>query len=340
MMKQYTDRCIVGLSVSGKLYLVTTNNHITQENKNDELWDVISEQWIGSPVIDDCEWTFMHLDKLGLDDEIEKEPTLLLKVDDDQITRYNEYILSIVSDARAQVSDVVKGTVFENNQVVINQLMTTKLKNNITTCENDELSKEDMYKIIKMCDCEKLILSAIDVYNQYDANCCLWFLMFKGEILIKDIMCDILTPEQIQTARSIWMDHIRHHRQSAFAELDSLEEQAKADGCDPEDIEDITTIKQMFRDIPEDCDMSNYNTLVQITDFWPTLLLPKPPELDLEQPNQFESNYKLRKLLDRIDNADDLLTLLSDIELNQDEVRFSDVAIEMVKDRINVLQSK
>lgn len=73
-----------------------------------------------------------------------------------------------------------------------------------------------------------------------------------------------------------YVDIIREHRNQAFQELDELEAQAREDGASEDDIADIDIIKQMFRDIPQDIDLSQYTTVSDLYNFWPSLLLPKP----------------------------------------------------------------
>ena len=76
------------------------------------------------------------------------------------------------------------------------------------------------------------------------------------------------------------MNQIRLKREESFKELDQLEEEARASGSTDEDLADIDTIKQMFRDIPQDTDLSSYKNMHELLDFWPSLLLPKPKLLD------------------------------------------------------------
>jgi hypothetical protein len=79
--------------------------------------------------------------------------------------------------------------------------------------------------------------------------------------------------------REQYMDIIRDHRDTSFKELDQLEQEAREQGSSDEDIQDIDTIKQMFRDIPQDTDLNNFNDIRSLYEFWPSLLQPKPPAL-------------------------------------------------------------
>lgn len=76
--------------------------------------------------------------------------------------------------------------------------------------------------------------------------------------------------------KDMWMDKIRIYRNRTLAELDELESETKSSSDDPEDLEDVNTIKQMFRDIPQDTCMDDLKDIEQVVEFWPSLLLPHP----------------------------------------------------------------
>jgi len=76
--------------------------------------------------------------------------------------------------------------------------------------------------------------------------------------------------------KDMWMDKIRLFRNRTLTELDDLENETKASSDDPEDLEDVNTIKQMFRDIPQDTNMDDLKDFEQVVEFWPSLLLPHP----------------------------------------------------------------
>lgn len=87
------------------------------------------------------------------------------------------------------------------------------------------------------------------------------------------------TEQTMQSIREDYMNIIRTHRAKAFEELDQMEEDARESGATEEDLADIDTIKQMFRDIPADVDLSGYKSIPELYEFWPSLLLPKPSQL-------------------------------------------------------------
>ena len=81
----------------------------------------------------------------------------------------------------------------------------------------------------------------------------------------------------LKRAADKWMSIIREYRDSALKELDQLEDETKQSGdYDESDIQDINTIKQMFRDIPQETDLTQYKTIEDLTGFWPSILLPHP----------------------------------------------------------------
>lgn len=101
-------------------------------------------------------------------------------------------------------------------------------------------------------------------------------------------------------AHACWIDLLRKFRKDAFEELDELEKNT----TDRDELQDIDTIKQMFRDIPQDVDLSSLTTVEQIVNFWPPLLLPVPQEIDLyrryidRQKNpQFEPDEEMQTLV-------------------------------------------
>jgi len=85
--------------------------------------------------------------------------------------------------------------------------------------------------------------------------------------------------ETMRVIRDKYMDYIRIYRDKAFEELDQLESETKEAGGTEDDLSDINTIKQMFRDIPQDVSLEEYGNIIDLYDFWPSLLLPKPADL-------------------------------------------------------------
>jgi hypothetical protein len=77
-----------------------------------------------------------------------------------------------------------------------------------------------------------------------------------------------------EAAKQGYMDCIRDCRDESFVELDQLEVETKSNGGSAEDLQDIDTIKQMFRDIPQDTNLDEAETVMDLVEVWPSLLLP------------------------------------------------------------------
>lgn len=151
-------------------------------------------------------------------------------------------------------------------------------------------------------------------------------------------------PDQhiMEQVKDSYMDLIREHRDKCFTELDQLEDEARAEGADEEDLKDIDTIKQMFRDIPQDTDLSQYKTINELYEFWPSLLLPKPKnlltraELDtLEPENTPDYLTELRSLLSHIDNTTEIKLLLTEIG---DLKKLPSGAYDLFQERVSFIE--
>lgn len=128
-------------------------------------------------------------------------------------------------------------------------------------------------------------------------------------------------------AREQYMNFIREHRKKSFEELDQLEKEAKDAGAGDEDIQDIDTIKQMFRDIPQDTDLSKYKTVEELINFWPSLILPNPlNHILLDKIKQIREANASRDVFDDIietftaDNINDITELLKDMKAKKPTV--------------------
>jgi len=79
----------------------------------------------------------------------------------------------------------------------------------------------------------------------------------------------------VPVLKEIWSNLIRHYRNRALNELD-LEFQVALEKGETEGVEEIGVIRQMLRDLPEEMNLDQYTTAVDILSFWPTILLPAP----------------------------------------------------------------
>lgn len=141
---------------------------------------------------------------------------------------------------------------------------------------------------------------------------------FDFKIGIEDLSVDILDPDKMEALRGLWLGKIREQRNKVFQELDELENNAKKET--PEDIEDIESIKQMFRDIPQDTDLSGFKNVKDLVSFWPALLMPAPDIVsNLKYSPLFESPTispltKLANILNEINDKEVLEQLKSEME--------------------------
>ena len=93
----------------------------------------------------------------------------------------------------------------------------------------------------------------------------------------------------IPTVQVMWMDLIRWYRNNALKQLD-LEFNLALEQADQDGVEEIGLIKKMLRDLPDDIDMSQYDTYEKIVSFWPTILLPAPEFVQPFAPELAQSN--------------------------------------------------
>lgn len=139
----------------------------------------------------------------------------------------------------------------------------------------------------------------------------------------------ITDPDQLQSAggddtvmnkvRDGYMHQIRLARVEAFKELDQLEDEARGQGSSDDDLADIDQIKQMFRDIPQDNDLSKYKDIASLVGFWPSLLLPQPACLDeghieylKNQPVEENDHHSLLSKITDVDSLEEIYRELAD----------------------------
>ena len=150
--------------------------------------------------------------------------------------------------------------------------------------------------------------------------------LFKFKINPTRIDSNKLTEEELKLARASWLDIIRDKREVALIELDELEEEVKSQSDSTEDdIKDIQTIKQMFRDIPQETDLEVHKTFRDLIHDWPALLLPYPEDLEIlkeitalpeeqgEQPPAMDHNTALEQMVSKITNLSDLQKLYDEV---------------------------
>ena len=88
---------------------------------------------------------------------------------------------------------------------------------------------------------------------------------------------DIDTGTSIEEVRVKWLDNICKYQDKGIKVL----EQEKNEHDDPEFDEEVKIIKQMLEDIPQiaETELAECTTNVQIFEYWPSLLYPRPLEI-------------------------------------------------------------
>lgn len=148
----------------------------------------------------------------------------------------------------------------------------------------------------------------------------------------------------MQEWRDWYMSKIREKRQESFLELDQLEQEAKDSDATAEDLEDIETIKQMFRDIPQETDLSQFKRIDEMLDFWPSLILPSPFTINFKELKnivvEIDAKDELKAILESVYDLDELVRLVSDMEelTVEEKENLPSYVIEEVENRIQKLR--
>ena len=162
---------------------------------------------------------------------------------------------------------------------------------------------------------------------------------FKFENL-GDIWNKQFDESQLVEFRNWYMNKIRSERNVAFGELDQLENDAKIADASEQDLNDIDTIKQMFRDIPQTINLDQFTTLPELLSFWPSLLVNTScPKLDIVKPHFItpSDNDYVQTLLNDIEDLEELKKLLNDVT---SEASASGEVIKLIEDRIRQLEAR
>ena len=136
----------------------------------------------------------------------------------------------------------------------------------------------------KLNDCARFIeLGFVDknklkeILYRRDCDDITWRLL-KAVGFTCDCLDDLINADaqDMVRIREGYMNYIRLRREASLLELDGLEQEIKDSDGSVDDLQDVDTIKQMFRDIPQDTDLSGYCNAKELLSFWPSLLLPTP----------------------------------------------------------------
>lgn len=172
------------------------------------------------------------------------------------------------------ISDIGQMTVFVNDDGSYDHDRTATLINAMydeieccDQCEHTHCSKRELQDIMLHT---RTNVSDVDVFMTWDV---LRAVDFKFKT-IHDLQ--LAEKDEMSTLCEGYLNYMRSKRSHAFEELDQLEKEVRDTDGTPDDLEDIDTIKQMFRDIPQDFDSSLYKSADKLFEYWPSLLTPKP----------------------------------------------------------------
>jgi hypothetical protein len=169
----------------------------------------------------------------------------------------------------------------------------------------NQFTRDELYKRVSR-------LYVLDVTNIDKPNYILDFLIkLKFAIEVNQIILNRVSDEN----RSIVIDCckrlINEHIDETVNELNQLKSQTQ----DAEDIEDIDVIIQMYRDIVEELDYSQCETLLDYFKNWPPLLMPIPKYIDMfihrvENIIPYDQYVDFMNIVDSSLSYDDMLQLL------------------------------
>lgn len=352
----YTSKVPIGLLynkyVDDKKYqtwgLVTTADGLTPDaNKPADVpgcyvfWDFVTNDWIIVGHDNVTTWTIEHLDTLKhlSDDGTEcPSPTVLLRLSAEDTARYCETLISETTNIVNNIDDTIESKKINLSKDERLDVLSACFKNKPNGAPASHgLQPNDLSDVVSAPRGDASLNDVLNVFRDYDLKACNYYLILECCVDIDTIINDTATEEEMSVARDKWMNYIRKHRLIAFEELDELEEEARKEGSTIEDLQDIDTIKQMFRDIPQDTDLTQYKTLEDLTNFWPSLLLPKPPVEKPTKNTQLSPEEELASILKDVNSIEDLQNILD--EVNHPESEVPGYAVEMLTSRISELKS-
>lgn len=328
-------------------HVTTANNLAPNENKPQPIdgcyvfWDYVTNDWIIVGHGDIITWTLENLDTLKhLSDDVSEcpSPDVLLNLSAKDATKYCKTLIDETVSIVDNVDNIIKSKNLNLSECEKHGVMSACFKHKATgTSASHNLQPSDIPDFVNASRGDATLNDVLDVFQEYNLEACNCYLALECCIDIDTIVNDTLTEEEMSHSRGKWMDFIRKHRLKAFEELDQLEEEAKKEGSGEEDLQDIDTIKQMFRDIPQDTDLSQYKTLEQLTNFWPSLLLPKPPVAKPSPNISPDPEGELVSILKSVDDIEELQNILDEASLPGSEV--PGFAIRELTSRISELIS-
>lgn len=235
------------------------------------MWDILDNKEIQLPVNSIIEWSMATL-----------------PVPQDRIGLVNGKI-EVIEKADVDDLPLVKTSKYEQHDWAGAIERLSSEMEELSDCKG-LVDDTKLQNIMMRNDCDK---TAWAVLKAFGFSCeCVDELIHANE----DTMCCI---------RDGYMNMIRKHRETSFEELDQLEQEARDSGADDDDLKDIDTIKQMFRDIPQDTDLSGYKDALELLEFWPALILPSPVNYTLKSyiKSRTEIEHPLKKYIDQLDTT-------------------------------------
>jgi hypothetical protein len=183
-------------------------------------------------------------------------------------------------------------------------------------------------------------------YNLKTESRFIWDSYIKMQFRSQNIseIFDEIDETVMQQWRDWFMDQIRLKRQESFLELDQLEQEAKDNDATAEDLEDIDTIKQMFRDIPQQTNLEQYKHIEEMLNFWPSLILPSPFMVNFTELKSMviesDPRDEIITLLNSIDELDELIILVDDLKKlgAEDAEKLPPYVVEEIESRIQKLR--
>jgi len=259
--------------------------------------------------------------------------------------RIGEHVEMPYMAAPPVVTDPTKVELLSSGHIALYNMLTQQIDeihvDSITsyryyTDDNNEIDLTAMHKRVNndiaeindCVDCEAIQLTKLEVISRY----CVYGQSQSEWSVIKHFHCKYTINQLREPSdalmvelRDHYMSLIREHRVKSFKELDQLEDETRKQGGTDEDLQDIDTIKQMFRDIPQDINLSACKSVIELYEYWPSLMLPKPKDiLHKHQLNELKPEETIsvdipgiRDMLSKSSSITDLNLLLSGITGNE-----------------------
>lgn len=182
----------------------------------------------------------------------QNEVTVYDCVLDDNVTMNTHNILHVTVHNQANIQ--------ENNEFYSTEISSMKQEVQRAMDKNSSLDKKMLVQTLQRV--------GIDVFHVLT--------VFNHVISHQDIVNNDINESQLSEIINGWIDEIRVVRNNNLKELDRLVKEAQNENASDDDLQDIDQIKQLYRDIPQDIDTTQFKTIEDIVSFWPPLCMPMP----------------------------------------------------------------